>query len=269
MVYSVNSRTNWDGTRKTFVQDLRCRLCVGESRLIFTQNSREDRHQSRRFEADSTAYSPYYRARYYDPSVGRFLNEDPVGLIAGINEYRFVRNSPLNWIDRFGTTESSCECDQEPNPNRMPARRRLTLVGIGLLHAGLGAAKIGLAAGAEVETAGLATPVAAYVGVQGAGDFVQGLTEVFSGAVGDNSMEALVSSAEAVTTNASISGLAVGAVTHDPALAEEAKAVEGLFLGGVLEPGNAGGVALEGLDVIHQTLGLPGILPHKCHKVRH
>jgi hypothetical protein len=138
-----------------------------------------------------------------------------------------------------------------------------------LLHAGLGAAKIGLAAGAEVETAGLATPVAAYVGVQGAGDFVQGLTEVFSGAVGDNSMEALVSSAEAVTTNASISGLAVGAITHDPALAEEAKAVEGLFLGGGLEPGNVGGLALEGLDAIHQTLGLPGILPDKCHKVRH
>lgn len=102
MVYSVNSRTNWDGTRKTFVQDLRCRLCVGESRLIFTQNSREDRHQSRRFEADSTAYSPYYRARYYDTSTGRFLNEDRIGFLSGIDFYAYVRNTPTKYRDPSG-----------------------------------------------------------------------------------------------------------------------------------------------------------------------
>ena len=44
----------------------------------------------------------YYRARYYNPSTGRFISEDPMGLRGGINEYAYVGNSPLNFIDPFG-----------------------------------------------------------------------------------------------------------------------------------------------------------------------
>ncbi|NEZ65245.1 hypothetical protein D0962_21115 [Leptolyngbyaceae cyanobacterium CCMR0082] len=37
----------------------------------------------------------YYRARYYDPAVGRFISEDPLGFDAGdANLYRYVFNSP-------------------------------------------------------------------------------------------------------------------------------------------------------------------------------
>ena len=73
------------------------------TRLIFTQNSREDRHQSRRFEADSTAYSPYYRARYYDPTVGRFVSSDPIGF-GGMtsNFYAYVANDPQDSWDPLG-----------------------------------------------------------------------------------------------------------------------------------------------------------------------
>ena len=42
----------------------------------------------------------YYRARYYDSSSGRFLNEDPVK--AGRNFYRYVHNSPLQRKDPLG-----------------------------------------------------------------------------------------------------------------------------------------------------------------------
>jgi hypothetical protein len=39
----------------------------------------------------------------YDPSIGRFLTEDPLGFRSGdINLYRYVRNSPLNATDPSG-----------------------------------------------------------------------------------------------------------------------------------------------------------------------
>jgi RHS repeat-associated protein len=45
----------------------------------------------------------YYRARYYDPMLGRFISEDPVGFSAGdTNLYRYVNNSPTNFTDPTG-----------------------------------------------------------------------------------------------------------------------------------------------------------------------
>ncbi|WP_340680468.1 RHS repeat-associated core domain-containing protein [Paraglaciecola sp.] len=44
----------------------------------------------------------YYRARYYDPSIGRFTQRDPMGFADGINPYVYVANSPLNYTDPSG-----------------------------------------------------------------------------------------------------------------------------------------------------------------------
>ena len=45
----------------------------------------------------------YYRARYYDPAVGRFLTPDPSGLAAGdTNLYRYVGNNPTSLVDPSG-----------------------------------------------------------------------------------------------------------------------------------------------------------------------
>lgn len=44
----------------------------------------------------------YYRARYYAPSMGRFITEDPIGLAAGPNTYVYVLNNPLRYIDPTG-----------------------------------------------------------------------------------------------------------------------------------------------------------------------
>lgn len=44
-----------------------------------------------------------YRARYYDPAVGTFVGEDPLGFGAGdANLYRYVFNSPTNFTDPSG-----------------------------------------------------------------------------------------------------------------------------------------------------------------------
>jgi len=44
----------------------------------------------------------YYRARYYDANIGRFISEDPIGFGGGINLYAYVGNSPATIIDPSG-----------------------------------------------------------------------------------------------------------------------------------------------------------------------
>jgi uncharacterized protein RhaS with RHS repeats len=44
----------------------------------------------------------YYRARYYDPQNGRFISEDPIKFMGGVNFYGYVGNSPLAHIDPTG-----------------------------------------------------------------------------------------------------------------------------------------------------------------------
>jgi RHS repeat-associated protein len=44
----------------------------------------------------------YYRARYYDPKIGRFLSEDPIGFDGGANFYAYVDNNPTNHTDPYG-----------------------------------------------------------------------------------------------------------------------------------------------------------------------
>ena len=41
-------------------------------------------------------------ARQYDPSLGRFLQRDPLGYYDHMNLYNYVRNSPNNYIDPYG-----------------------------------------------------------------------------------------------------------------------------------------------------------------------
>jgi len=49
----------------------------------------------------------YNRHRHYDPSVGQFTTQDPIGLLGGVNGYQYAPN-PVHWIDLFGLT---CEED--------------------------------------------------------------------------------------------------------------------------------------------------------------
>ena len=45
----------------------------------------------------------YSRFRYYDPGTGSFTQQDPIGLLGGLNPYRFAPN-PVNWVDPLGLT---------------------------------------------------------------------------------------------------------------------------------------------------------------------
>jgi RHS repeat-associated protein len=44
------------------------------------------------------------RFRYYDPDAGRFVSQDPIGLLGGKNLYQYVTN-PTGWIDPWGLEE--------------------------------------------------------------------------------------------------------------------------------------------------------------------
>ena len=55
----------------------------------------------RPFDDDAALYD--YRARWYDPEVGRFASEDPLGFAAGdANLYRYAGNSPVMHVDPSG-----------------------------------------------------------------------------------------------------------------------------------------------------------------------
>jgi RHS repeat-associated protein len=64
--------------------------------------------QGDRFKFTGREYSPelgiyYYRARWYDPSSGRFISQDPIGFQAGdANLYRYVGNAPGDGVDPEG-----------------------------------------------------------------------------------------------------------------------------------------------------------------------
>lgn len=50
----------------------------------------------------------YNRARYYDPSPGRFVSEDPTGFSGGPNFYQYVGNHPTDFIDPSGLLQVCC-----------------------------------------------------------------------------------------------------------------------------------------------------------------
>ena len=53
-------------------------------------------------ETDSETSLRYYRARYYDSQVGRFISEDPERFAAGTNFYPYVLNNPVRFRDPSG-----------------------------------------------------------------------------------------------------------------------------------------------------------------------
>lgn len=54
----------------------------------------------------------HYKARAYQPALGRFLQTDPIGYAAGGNLYAYVGADPVNWTDPLGL--DPCGGNNEP-----------------------------------------------------------------------------------------------------------------------------------------------------------
>ncbi|HAW91787.1 MAG: type IV secretion protein Rhs [Rheinheimera sp.] len=57
------------------------------------------RFQGQYFDSETGLH--YNHFRYYDPETGRFISQDPIGLLGGINHYQYAPNH-VNWVDPLG-----------------------------------------------------------------------------------------------------------------------------------------------------------------------
>ena len=120
------------------------------------------RYTSRGFDADTGLYD--YRARSYDPGLGRFTSTDPSGRLGGVNLYAYAANDPVRFNDPWGL---------EPLPGRGAPTESTTPNAFERAVSSMDEAATGLPPGNR----------AAYELVRGAGDFaadtVMGVADLF------------------------------------------------------------------------------------------
>jgi RHS repeat-associated protein len=102
---SITSLSNAAGSiANTYTYDSYGNLTASTGSLV---NS--FRYTGRESDAETGLY--YYRARYYDPSAGRFLSEDPARFSEATNFYPYVGNNSLTYKDPFGQGIVDCAAE--------------------------------------------------------------------------------------------------------------------------------------------------------------
>lgn len=70
----------------------------------------------------------YHRNRVYDGTTGRFTQEDPAGLAAGLNAYGFANGDPVNFADPFGLAADTLkEVSAQHFSTEVPTQAQRTL----------------------------------------------------------------------------------------------------------------------------------------------
>ncbi|RMO26780.1 RHS protein [Pseudomonas amygdali pv. morsprunorum] len=70
-------------------------------KLVVNEVEQNLRFQGQYFDVEAGLH--YNTFRYYDPEIGRFVTQDPIGLDGGLNLYQYAP-SAIGWIDPWGWT---------------------------------------------------------------------------------------------------------------------------------------------------------------------
>lgn len=93
-------KTVWEATYQAW----------GEVETVSGSMKQPFRFQGQYFDEESGLH--YNRFRYYDPSSGRFVSQDQIGLLGGVNLYEYVAD-PLQWLDPLGLAKGK---NRQANP---------------------------------------------------------------------------------------------------------------------------------------------------------
>lgn len=73
---------------------------IGKTETVYNPHQ----YTGRQYDEESGLY--HYRTRAYSPEIGRFMQQDPIGMADGANMYVYVGNNPVNGVDPSGLFNS-------------------------------------------------------------------------------------------------------------------------------------------------------------------